>query len=673
MRQRIMKPGTLAITAIALANLFGAAAKATTYYVSSSRGNDERTSIEARNPATPWKSLEKVNSFFGNLGPGDSVLFKRGDVFCGYVQASASGTVFSPVYLGAYGSGNKPVITGFTVLRNWKLVKNGIYEATCEANAFNLTINGNQQAMGRYPNKGYLTYESHYANTSITDNQLTGGTDWTGAEVVIRKNRWVIDKSKITGQQGGTLNYAVASNAEGSNGFGYFIQNDARTLDQFGEWYYSPARKTMMVYFGNKNPNSYTVKTATAANLVNIRRNSYISFENITFNGSTDHAVNIIQGRGIILKNCVIDQAGAEGVFANYTPNIKITDCIINHSLSGGISLDAGCANSIVQNNTFKNIGLMAGMGKSGTGTYEAITSFSDNTMIQKNRIDSIGYNGIYLGGNHAVAKNNYVTYFCLVKDDGAGIYIGDWSKTVNKQIIGNIVMHGVGNSDGATWKNSLQAEGIYIDDNSASVTITDNTVSQCANNGIKIHNAKDISVYNNLVYNNGVQLRLEQDHYMATSTYIRNNDIRNNTFYSNSKAQPAVKISTHQDDIAEFGHLDSNFYYRPKVELSTIVTTKVKNGKDVKGNYNLHDWKSAYGKDQSSEESADNAAMLFEYNTTGTAKTVALKQLYTDVHNKVYAGKVVIKPYSAVLLMAGGPRMVAKVSLPKNLVLASR
>lgn len=672
MKQRIMKPSTLAVTAIALANLFGATANAATYYVSSTKGNDERTSIEARNPATPWKSLDKVNSFFRNLGPGDSVLFKRGDAFYGSVQASASGTVYSPVYLGAYGSGNKPVITGFTVLKNWKLVKNGIYEATCEANAFNLTINGNQQAMGRYPNKGYLTYQSHTGNTSITDNQLTNATDWTGAEVVIRKNRWVIDKSRITSQQGGTLNYAVASNSEGTNGFGYFIQNDSRTLDQFGEWYYNPIRKTMMVFLGGKNPASYEVKTATVANLVSIRRNNHITFENIIFNGSSDNAFNIIQGRGIIIKNCDIDQAGGEGIFANYTPNITITGCTIEHSLSGGISLDAGCNNSLIQNNTFRNIGLMAGMGKSGTGTYEAITSFSDNTLIQKNRIDNIGYNGIYMGGNHSTAKNNYITYICLVKDDGAGIYIGDWSKTIDKRITGNIVMHAVGNSDGATWKNSLQAEGIYIDDNSSSVTITDNTVSQCANNGIKIHNAKDISIYNNLVYNNGVQLRLEQDHYMATSSYIRNNDIRNNTFYSSSQAQPAVKISTHQDDIAEFGHLDSNFYYRPKVQPATIVTTTVKNGKDIKGNYSLHNWKSAYGKDQYSEEASQNEEILFEYNATGNVKTVSLKQLYTDVHNRVYAGKVMIKPYSAVLLMAGAPR-VAKVSVPRNLVLASR
>ena len=182
---------------MAIAILFGVyqSAYAATYYFSSSSGNDDYTSIQARNPATPWKSLSKLNSFFKNLGPGDSVLFKRGEVFYGSVVAGHGGAVFAPVYLGAYGYGNKPEINGLTTLSNWKMVKNGIYAAPCTASGIDLIINGKQEAEGRYPNKGYLTYQSHNANTSITDPQLS--ENWTGAEVVIRKNRWVIDKAII--------------------------------------------------------------------------------------------------------------------------------------------------------------------------------------------------------------------------------------------------------------------------------------------------------------------------------------------------------------------------------------------------------------------------------------------------------------------------------------------
>ncbi|MCJ8211006.1 right-handed parallel beta-helix repeat-containing protein [Mucilaginibacter sp. RS28] len=641
-------------------------ARASTYYVSET-GNDNYNSLEARNPSTPWKTLDKVNAFFKSLNPGDSVLFKSGDTFNGQILASRSGSVFAPIYFGSYGRGAKPVVSGLDNLTNWKQLKNGIYETPCDFAPANLIINGVQQAMGRYPNKGYLSYEAHNGNNNITDNQLTNATNWEGAEVVIRKNRWIIDRSTITSQSNGTINFDGTSNATPTNGYGYFIQKDVRTLDQFGEWYYDASRKMMMVYFGSRNPGSFTVKADGVNHLVDIKRFNYLSFENIAFTGSAENAIHIIQAKNITLRDCDINYAGADAVFANYTPFVTVINCTINHALSGAIDLDAGCANSVVLNNQIRNTGLMAGMGKSGTGTYEAITSFGDNTRIERNRIDSTGYNGIYLGGNHATAKNNVISYFCLTKDDGGGIYVGDWSKTVNKKIINNIIVNGVGNTAG-TNSSLMAAEGIYIDDNSESVTIVNNTVSLCANNGIKIHNAKDISILSNTVYNNGVQLRLEQDHYLATSSYIRNNTIRNNTFYSKNPVQSAAKFSTHQDDIASFGQLDSNFYCR-KNEAG-IVTASVKNGKGVNQRYNLVKWKTAYGKDQYSKETSTTEAVLFEYNDSGSARTVSLKQPYVDVHNRVYTDKVTIQPYSSVLLLASVKPVK---NLEREQVLASR
>jgi hypothetical protein len=630
---------------------------AATYYFSASAGNDGYTIAQARNPSTPWKSLDKLNAYFQYLSPGDSVLLKRGDVFYGSIVASRSGAVFAPIYLGDYGTGNKPEINGLITLHSWKLVKNGVYESACEGMGNSLIIDGTQQAVGRYPNRGYLTYQSHTNNTSITDNLLNDATNWTGAEVVIRKNRWIIDRHTITDQRSGVISYAAGNNAVPTNGYGYFIQNSPKTLDEFGEWYFDAARKTMMVYLGSKNPAKLIIKSNIATNLVDIKRYNYITFNNITFTGAGNNTFNIVQAKKITIKNCSITNTGTIAVLGSYSPFVTVDNCFINNALSGGVNLDAGCTNASVTNNIIKNIGLVAGMGKSGSGTYEGITSFGDNTKIEKNRIDSIGYNGIYFGGNSSYAKNNYITYFCLTKDDGAGIYLGDWSKTANKKVIGNIVMHGVGNYAGAGRSTSLQAEGIYIDDNTESVSIWGNTVSMCANNGIKIHNAKDIDIHNNVVVNNGVQLRLEQDHYLATSSYIRNNVIKNNTFFSVKNVQPAAKFSTHQDDIASFGQLDSNFYLSPAVNnqhAAMMAASVIRNGRGIDQKYNFSNWQSTYGKDALSAELASTDNVLFDYNTSATAKTIVLNKAYTDVHNKVYKNKITIEPYSSVILIAG-------------------
>jgi parallel beta-helix repeat protein len=642
-------------------------AHATVYYFSSSSGNDEYTSLQARNAATPWKSIAKLNTFFTNLNAGDSVLFKKGDVFYGAIVAAKSGGVFSPIYFGAYGKGAAPQITGFTRLTNWKLVKNGIYASDCPTGGSSLIINGVHKAMGRYPNAGYLSYESHRDNASITDNQLTDQTNWTGAEVVIRKNRWIIDRSEITSQQAGTITYAPGTRDYPTNGYGYFIQNSEKTLDQFGEWYYDKNRKAMLVYFGNKNPNSLEVQTPVVNNLVDVRRFNYLTFENLVFSGAGNNTFNIIQGKKICIKNCQINHTGAEAIYANYTPFMVVENCVINHSLSSAINFDAGCANSIVAHNRIANTGLIAGAGKSGSGTYEAITSFGENTRIEKNTIDSVGYNGIYLGGSFASAKNNVINYFCLVKDDGGGIYVGDWSKTVKKRIVGNIIMHGVGSALGGGRFNSLQAEGIYIDDNSSSVTISGNTVAFCANNGIKVHNAKEIDIFNNTVINNGVQLRLEQDHYLASSSYIRNNNIRNNTFISSTPSQSVVKLSTHQDDISDFGHIDSNLYYQSAQKAATVVAITVKNGRNNSQTYTLSNWKSASGKDHASVgTNAEN--VLFEYNATGSNKTIVLKDRYVDVHNNVYTGKVNIASYASMVLVLSNKQTFRTAADPSRL-----
>ncbi|WCT10730.1 right-handed parallel beta-helix repeat-containing protein [Mucilaginibacter jinjuensis] len=633
-----------------------------TYYISSSAGNDAYTDVQAHNPSTPWKSLDKLNTYFKLLGAGDSVLFKRGEIFYGTIAVAKSGAVFAPIYFGAYGNGNTPQINGLTTLKYWKLVKNGIYESPCVTDGSMLVLNGVQQAIGRYPNKGYLTYKSHQGNTSITNNQPGDLNNWTGSEVVIRKNRWIIDKSAITSDAGGIISYAAGTKDMPTNGFGYFIQKSAKTLDQFGEWYYDASRKMMMVYLGNRNPENFIIQTNAETNLVNITKFNNIVFENLSFIGAGNNAFNITNSNKIILRHCNIDLTGADAVSASYSPFLAVQNCSINHSLSGGVNLDAGCVNSTIINNEIKNTGLIPGMGKNGSGTYEAITSFGDNTQIEKNRIDSTGYNGIYFGGTSSYVKNNYITYFCLTKDDGAAIYIGDWSKTMHKCVIGNIIMHGVGNGTGTVSPLSLQAEGIYIDDNTESVAITGNTISLCANNGIKIHNAKDINIYGNTVFNNGVQLRLEQDHYLTTSSYIRNNNIRNNTFFSLNDLQPNAKFSSQQDDITAFGQIDSNFYCQLKKEISAIMASTVKDGKGVNQTYNLTRWRTAYGKDQFSIELLPYEDIMFEFNVTNEVKTIKLDKPYVDVHHNVYKDKVSIDPFSSIILVAN-ERLAGKTS----------
>ncbi|MEX0274810.1 MAG: sulfatase-like hydrolase/transferase [Flavobacteriaceae bacterium] len=77
-----------------------------TYYVSSS-GSDTNDGLSEN---TPWQTLDKVRN--ASINPGDQVFFKRGDVFVGQLRPSYSGSGGHPITFAAYGTGDKPVLTG---------------------------------------------------------------------------------------------------------------------------------------------------------------------------------------------------------------------------------------------------------------------------------------------------------------------------------------------------------------------------------------------------------------------------------------------------------------------------------------------------------------------------------------------------------------------------------
>ena len=84
-----------------------------------------------------------------------------------------------------------------------------------------------------------LSYESFSGMVSITDNQLPATPNWTGAEVYIRNNNYGGQRRTITDHTGTTITYAGGNNGDMKNGYGYFIQNDVRTLDADKEWFYN--------------------------------------------------------------------------------------------------------------------------------------------------------------------------------------------------------------------------------------------------------------------------------------------------------------------------------------------------------------------------------------------------------------------------------------------------
>ena len=580
---------------------------AATYYVSDSQGDDSRTPEQAQNMATPWKTLAKLNAMSAQLQAGDHVLFKKAEVFAGSLIITASGTAGNPIVFGSYGDGTLPEITGFVTITNWKQVGNNIWEATVPGGLSylnNVVVNGAAKAVGRYPNanaanQGYLTYDSFNGNASITDSKLAG-QNWAGGQIIMRKTRWIIDRNEITSQAGTTLNYTSPTGYGGAKGYGYFIQNHPATLDSEGEWYYNPSTKSLRIY-SNSDPNKSQVRAGIIETLVQIAGQGNLSFEGLRFTGALSAAMGISAAQNIRISNCELLFSGKNAIDATGTNGLTVANTIINHTANNAISVNGGNGTTL-NNNQLKNTGTTAGMGDNGDGTYEAIAINGDNNQVLGNVIDSTGYVPLSFSGNNVIIKNNLISNFALTKDDGGGIYT--WNNGSNapqnsgRVVSGNVVLNGTGAPAGTDNISKAYAHGIYIDDNAGQVEISGNTVANCATYGMYIHNAHDLVIKQNTLYNNGVtQLVMEHDN-VAADKPIYNCNVIGNILVAKQVSQLAAEYKTKDNDIANFGTFDQNYYYRPMDNDLVIGVLQQVNGVYSYRNLNVASWKLLYGKD---------------------------------------------------------------------------
>ncbi|HEU4472781.1 MAG TPA: right-handed parallel beta-helix repeat-containing protein [Flavisolibacter sp.] len=582
-------------------------ASANNYYFSSSSGDDSRSAAEAASPATPWRSIQKLNAISALLRPGDSILFKRGEVFYGTIRAAASGNASAPIVYAAYGTGFKPVITALVSIDGW--VQSGnLWEASIPGSPAaiqNVLINGQPQALGRYPNSsaanaGYLSLESYNGNTSLTDEQLPSSPDWTGAEIVIRKNRWVLDRNAVTAHNGHTITYTSESGYWASAGYGYFFQNHRAALDERGEWYYRSGK--LGLWLPAENPASLQVEASNLDTLVSVRNLHDLVFDGLVFKGANRNAFELRQANRLGLTGCDISFAGNNAIEASDVSMLTVEHCFIYYSRNIACNIN-NSSNTSIRNNIIRHTGAIAGMGKGDSGSYEALMLSGDNNTAEYNTIDTTGYIPITFNGNHVSIRNNLIRHFAFVKDDGGGIYT--WNNGSNapvhqqRRVCGNIILDGKGAGAG-TSDPAPQVHGIYIDDNADHVEVCANTVAGCGQYGIYLHNAHEITVRDNTLYNNDKQLVLSHDG-LASHSPIRNIKAYNNIYFSRLPSQMIADYKSIRDDLNEFGSFDSNYYSRPAGDHFTIYSAYQSNGVYHGSMLDLEGWQQNFEKDRHS------------------------------------------------------------------------
>lgn len=679
-------------------------ASATNYYVSNA-GNDANPGTLAQ----PWATISKVNSSMGTFVATDSILFQRGGVFTGTLNVTKAGIIFS-----AYGSGNKPIITGFYTIPSWTATANpNLWTATIPG-GLNwvrlLTINDRVTRVGRQPNyadnaTAWFRYNGALASVSPINVPASTAipTNLADGELVLSKYNWNLDVMPINSISGTTINcnnpaglFGIADGPGGNRGF--FVQNSINALDVQNEWHYNNTTKVVTM-FSTTNPSTLgTIKIPTQTNIVTLGGTSNITLDNLDIQGCSEKGITGT-GSNITIKNCNVRCVQGWGIDVRGS-NFNIQNNWIRDIGSNGIyvSQTGNISGNLIE--ACAAVEGLAGLTNSGAGTQgnqndqhlgiNIETSYSGSVTCRFNTLDSIGYNGIRWYGSNVTIEKNFINYPCIIKSDGGGIYT--WQELVSPAFTNQVVKNNIILNSGKylfgieTPGLNVNSYGIYLDAGARNVIVDSNVIGPCLygpnsfcspnptqtvfNGGLYFNGVQNVTVRRNIVMNwpSGITLfRQTAAKVPVLNGVVSGLYITKNAFYVVGGGSALCDIETSEryydyggsapatliSQIQGFGTIDSNYV------AGTYAPSPFMYGSSA-GNagfpLTLTRWRSETGKDLNSVQ-FPNTTPEFQYNETGVSKTYSFSgRQKKDFEGNIYNNSATIPPYYGNIFFDNGP-----------------
>ena len=547
--------------------------QAKNYYLSQN-GDDQNTGYSAQ---TSWESIDRLNQ--QNLVAGDSILFRRGDIFIGEIIVRTSGKNNKPIVYGAFGEGENPVIKGSLDIKNWEVSEFGIKTAKLANKVYNLFVDDKQQILARYPNHGYLKIDGGVnSKISFYDADLTQENDhWNDANIRFKAYDWEWRTSKVTGFTKNQINIADSSSNQLNAGWGYYFDNKMEELDTLKEWFYSEKEQKL---FYMPDPRNFL----DAAIEASVYENGFLIQKDVKNIEIRDFTIKMFHNCGIFaegnnqnisIKGNSVGNISMTGILFGKNSN---TCTIENNKVFdiNGIGIFALEPQYLkICHNLISRIGFVPGYGINGVNGMVGIgianteefkkedSSIAHNNLVSYNKVDSIGYGGIRMDGANSIVEFNEVSNVMYFLSDGAAIYCWATGKnyTFNNIIRHNIIKDVFGNREATPSPLGVVANGIYVDNNCYLIRVESNTIYNLTGSGIHINSeAYDNIVLNNTIYNCATGMSIAEWSKPGT-TY--GNNISNNIVFCKTPDQSAVELMnwlvpyTHS-----MGNLSKNTYY---------------------------------------------------------------------------------------------------------------
>lgn len=531
-----------------------------TFYVApaSSGGSDSYPGTISE----PFLTLERAKQAVQNVTKGmtgDAIVYLRGGTYeleePLIFQVHDSGqNGYNVIYM-AY-PGESPVITGGKRISGWIPAGNGVYKANTYGLQFRqLYVNGHPGIRARTPNEGSFNRLHHWDESDrtivVTSSEILNLSSVNGVEMVIHKE-WTQNNLRLASydlsesevhliplEPDRTKAFSGVEYLR-KNGQSYYLENAFEFLDAEGEWYLRAASNE--VFYKPRAGEDVSTIVAVAPKLTQLTQ----------IQGTPDDPVTNIGFLGIAFEHSTWLEPSEEG-FANrysdylrkedvkpYTipgaihiqnaENIRFAGNVFRNLGATAVVLWSGVRDSAFVGNTFHDISASAisiGMdlkehppdssqvcrrnviknnfitkvGRDYHGSVGIWAGYTEGIMIENNELADMPYTGIAVGfgstskstalKNNLIRRNRIHNVMNLLAD-GAGIY------TVSKQPGTSIVENYVFDIVRSPWAGEFPISGIYLDDYSSLITITNNLL-QNVPVGIDLHLAEYNTVINNM------------------------------------------------------------------------------------------------------------------------------------------------------------------------------
>ncbi len=283
----------------------------------------------------------------------------------------------------------------------------------------------------------------------------------------------------------------------------YFAFNILSELDEEGEYYIDREAAVLYVWPPARLMKSRITLSMLTSPIMTLQKTSFVTIQGLIIEEGRDDGIQIIEGQGNQVRDCVIRNVGKDGVVVQGGWQHAIMDSHVYNIGTRGIVATGGDRKTLkpadhrILRNHLHHYGRRIATTKAG------VDIDGVGIQVSHNDIHDAPHVGILFAGNDHVIEFNEIHRVCLETSDAGAIYIGrDWTAR------GNAVRYNfIHDLFGPGSKGDVTA--IYLDDLASGTDIFGNVIRD-VHRGILVGGGRDNTLMNNVLVNCDIAVSMD-------------------------------------------------------------------------------------------------------------------------------------------------------------------